>query len=113
MDSAGCLAQANVGMPAALGRRIAVIGGGSAALDGARSARRAGHEVTIIALEAAARMPAQHEELVEAREEGITHVIFGQSARTRWDIFWHGSVINRFLAEVKDAAVHVIPVEKE
>ncbi|CAN5565490.1 KdpD-like non-kinase potassium sensor [soil metagenome] len=48
-----------------------------------------------------------------AREEGITHVIFGQSARTRWDIFWRGSVINRFLAEVKDAAVHVIPVEKD
>lgn len=48
-----------------------------------------------------------------ARGEGITHVIFGQSARTRWDIFWRGSVINRFLAEVKDAAVHVIPVEKE
>ena len=48
-----------------------------------------------------------------AREEGITHVIFGQSARTRWDIFWRGSVINRFLAEVKDAAVHVIPIEKD
>lgn len=48
-----------------------------------------------------------------AREHGITHVIFGQSARTRWDIFWRGSVINRFLAEVKDAAVHVIPLEKE
>lgn len=48
-----------------------------------------------------------------ARENGITHVIFGQSARTRWDIFWRGSVINRFLSEVKDAAVHVIPLEKE
>jgi two-component system sensor histidine kinase KdpD len=48
-----------------------------------------------------------------ARDNGITHVIFGQSARTRWDIFWRGSVINRFLAEVKDAAVHVIPLEKE
>ncbi len=48
-----------------------------------------------------------------AREHSITHVIFGQSARTRWDIFWRGSVINRFLAEVKDAAVHVIPIEKE
>ena len=47
-----------------------------------------------------------------ARENGITHVIFGQSARTRWDIFWRGSVINRFLREVKDAAVHVIPLEK-
>ncbi len=48
-----------------------------------------------------------------ARDNGITHVIFGQSARTRWDIFWRGSVINRFLAEVKDASVHVIPLEKE
>ena len=48
-----------------------------------------------------------------ARENEITHVIFGQSARSRWEIFWKGSIINRFLREVKDAAVHVIPVEKE
>ena len=48
-----------------------------------------------------------------ARENEVTHVIFGQSARTRWQIFWKGSIINRFLAEVNDAAVHVIPIEKE
>jgi two-component system sensor histidine kinase KdpD len=48
-----------------------------------------------------------------ARENDITHVIFGQSARSRWDIFWRGSVINRFLREVKDVAVHVIPIKKE
>jgi two-component system, OmpR family, sensor histidine kinase KdpD len=48
-----------------------------------------------------------------ARENEITHVIFGQSARSRWEIFWKGSIINRFLREVDDAAVHVIPVEKE
>jgi two-component system sensor histidine kinase KdpD len=48
-----------------------------------------------------------------AREHGITHVIFGQSARSRWQIIWKGSVINRFLREVKDAAVHVIPLEKD
>lgn len=48
-----------------------------------------------------------------ARENEVTHVIFGQSARTRWQIFWKGSIINRFLGEVKDAAVHVIPLEKE
>jgi two-component system sensor histidine kinase KdpD len=47
-----------------------------------------------------------------ARENEITHVIFGQSARSRWQIIWRGSVINRFLSEVKDAAVHVIPLEK-
>ena len=48
-----------------------------------------------------------------ARENEITHVIFGQSARSRWEIFWKGSIINRFLREVKEAAVHVIPIEKE
>jgi len=44
-----------------------------------------------------------------ARREGITHVIFGQSARSRWDILLRGSVINRFLSEVRDATVHVVP----
>src|SRR5215210_516722 len=46
-----------------------------------------------------------------ARREGVTHVVFGQSARTRWDILLHGSVINRFLDEVRDATVHVVPME--
>jgi len=44
-----------------------------------------------------------------ARKEGITHVIFGQSGRSRWDIFWRGSIINRFLHEVRNATVHVVP----
>ena len=47
-----------------------------------------------------------------ARENSITHVIFGQSARSRWQILLRGSVINRFLSEVRDAAVHVIPLEQ-
>jgi len=46
-----------------------------------------------------------------ARREGITHVVFGQSARSRWDILLHGSVINRFLHEVRDATVQVVPLE--
>lgn len=44
-----------------------------------------------------------------ARREGITHVVFGQSARSRWDILLRGSVINRFLSEVRDATVQVVP----
>lgn len=48
-----------------------------------------------------------------ARDNEITHVIFGQSARSRWRIMLKGSVINRFLREVKDAAVHVIPIEHQ
>ena len=46
-----------------------------------------------------------------ARREGCTHVVFGQSARSRWDVLWHGSVINRFLSEVRDATVQVVPIE--
>jgi NADPH-dependent glutamate synthase beta subunit-like oxidoreductase/Pyruvate/2-oxoacid:ferredoxin oxidoreductase delta subunit len=72
VDGADYLARASRGAPPTLGARVVVIGGGSAALDVARSARRAGHEVTILALEAEAEMPAQREEVIEAREEGIT-----------------------------------------
>ncbi len=71
MDGAEYLARSNCGRKPALGRRVVVIGGGSAALDAARSARRAGHEVTILALETRAQMPAQREEVIEALEEGI------------------------------------------
>jgi two-component system, OmpR family, sensor histidine kinase KdpD len=45
-----------------------------------------------------------------AQREGITHVIFGQSARSRWELLRHGSTIDRFLSEVRDAAVQVVPL---
>jgi two-component system, OmpR family, sensor histidine kinase KdpD len=45
-----------------------------------------------------------------AKREGITHVIFGQTARSRWEILLHGSTLNRFLIEVSDAAVQVVPM---
>jgi two-component system sensor histidine kinase KdpD len=47
-----------------------------------------------------------------ARREGITHVVFGQTSRSRWDILLHGSVINRFLDEVRDATVQVVPLDR-
>ncbi len=71
-DGAVFLAAANAGQPVSLGQRLLVIGGGSAALDAARSARRLGHAVTLLALEQRAQMPAQAEEVLEALEEGIT-----------------------------------------
>jgi NADPH-dependent glutamate synthase beta subunit-like oxidoreductase/NAD-dependent dihydropyrimidine dehydrogenase PreA subunit len=71
MEGAAYLAAANDGAPPALGRRVVVIGGGSAAMDVARSARRAGHEVSVLALEPEAQMPAQREEVVAAKAEGV------------------------------------------
>jgi NADPH-dependent glutamate synthase beta subunit-like oxidoreductase len=71
MDGATYLAACSAGTPPALGRSVVVIGGGSAAMDAARSARRQGHAVTVLALESRAQMPAQREEVDEAIEEGI------------------------------------------
>jgi two-component system sensor histidine kinase KdpD len=47
-----------------------------------------------------------------AQQENISHVIFGQSARSRWDILFRGSVLNRFLSEVRDVSVQVVPMQK-
>jgi two-component system, OmpR family, sensor histidine kinase KdpD len=47
-----------------------------------------------------------------AQRESISHVVFGQSARSRFDILLRGSVINRFLAEIRDATVQVVPIGK-
>jgi two-component system sensor histidine kinase KdpD len=47
-----------------------------------------------------------------AQQESISHVVFGQSVRSRWDIFLHGSVLNRFLSEVRDVTVQVVPMHK-
>ena len=47
-----------------------------------------------------------------AQQESISHVVFGQSVRSRFDILLHGSVINRFLAEIRDATVQVVPIGK-
>lgn len=45
-----------------------------------------------------------------AKREGITHVVFGQSARSRWEIVMKGSTLNRFLEEVSGAVVQVVPL---
>ncbi len=74
MDGAEFLRQTNAGETPPLGRHVVVIGGGSAAMDVARSARRLGHDVTILALEAEETLPAQRDEVIEAREEGISLV---------------------------------------
>ena len=45
-----------------------------------------------------------------AQREGVTHVIFGQSARGRMELLWRGSTLDRFLGAVPDAAVQVVPL---
>jgi two-component system sensor histidine kinase KdpD len=47
-----------------------------------------------------------------AQREGVTHVIFGQTARSRWETLWRGSTLDRFLGSVPDAAVQVVPLDE-
>jgi putative selenate reductase len=61
----------NHGESTGIGRRVAVIGGGNTALDCARAARRAGAEVTVYYRRSEAEMPAIHDEVTEACEEGV------------------------------------------
>ena len=66
------LCNAGMGNQPAVGKRVAVIGGGSVALDSAQTANRMGAEkVYIFSLEGEGEMPALPEEIVQAREEGI------------------------------------------
>jgi two-component system sensor histidine kinase KdpD len=52
--------------------------------------------------------------LVEfAKREGVTHVIFGQSARSRWDLLMHGSIVDRFLRDVRNATVQIVPMGED
>jgi two-component system sensor histidine kinase KdpD len=47
-----------------------------------------------------------------AKQETVSHVIFGQPVRSRLDILLRGSVLNRFLSEIRDVTVQVVPMHK-
>ncbi|MDD3832029.1 MAG: NADPH-dependent glutamate synthase [Clostridia bacterium] len=57
--------------PLFIGKKVVVIGGGNVAMDGARVARRLGAEVHIVYRRAFEQLPARHEEVIHAQEEGI------------------------------------------
>ena len=66
------LAEVNLGGRTAVGRRVAVVGGGNSAIDAARVAVRLGaKEVTIVYRRGEEEMPAQKEEIEAARAEGV------------------------------------------
>ena len=65
------LKRAGLGERLDLGKRVIVIGGGNVAMDAARTARRLGADVTIVYRRTRNEMPAIHEEIVAAEEEGV------------------------------------------
>ncbi len=64
-----------------LGRKVAVIGGGNAAIDSARTALRKGADVTVFYRREKKDMPAIEEETNAAREEGVRFVFLASPHR--------------------------------
>jgi NADH-quinone oxidoreductase subunit F len=80
-----------------VGSRVVVIGGGNAAIDSARGARRAGAEVTVIYRRERKDMPAIPEETEAAEQEGVQFLFLATPHRIVGD---------------KDGAVRAIEVVK-
>ena len=57
--------------PIAIGKKVAVVGGGNVAMDAARTALRLGAEVHIVYRRSEEELPARVEEVHHAKEEGI------------------------------------------
>lgn len=72
IDGLQFLARVNLGDIPELGEHVTVIGGGSVAMDVARTARRMGSQVRVLALESRESLPAQADEVKEALEEGVS-----------------------------------------
>lgn len=67
------LSEATKGRRAVTGERLIIVGGGNVAMDCARSARRLGFkDVQVLYRRTEAEMPADKDEIKEAREEGVT-----------------------------------------
>ncbi len=71
-DCVTFLRDISLGKRQKIGRRVAVCGGGNAAIDSARSALRLGaEEVTILYRRTAEEMPASFEEVIQTIDEGV------------------------------------------
>ncbi len=71
IDAVDFLRSINLGREVEIGQKVAVIGGGDAAIDAARVAKRLGKDVKILYRRTRREMPAAKEEIEGAIEEGI------------------------------------------
>ncbi|MHC4751253.1 MAG: FAD-dependent oxidoreductase [Planctomycetota bacterium] len=72
IDAVDFLRKVSLGQKPKIGQKVAVIGGGNAAIDAARTAHRLGKDVKIYYRRTRKEMPAMHEEIEEAISEGIS-----------------------------------------
>jgi formate dehydrogenase beta subunit len=73
VDCLSLLKDVNMGQKASLGEKVAVVGGGNAAIDAARTALRLGvRDVTVFYRRSWDEMPANMDEVAEAMAEGVS-----------------------------------------
>jgi glutamate synthase (NADPH/NADH) small chain len=98
--------------PIALGKNVAVIGGGNVAVDCARVALRLGKTVTLVYRRTESQMPARAEEVQNALEEGINFKLLTQPIKILGDEkgFVNGLECIRMELGVPDASGRKSPV---
>ncbi len=82
IDGATFLREVNLGLNPSPGERVAVVGGGNVAIDAARTALRVGtKEVTVIYRRSGEEMPAEHDQVEQALEEGVQFIFLTAPVR--------------------------------
>lgn len=70
--------------PIRIGKHVVVIGGGNVAMDCARSSMRLGADVCLLYRRSRNELPARHEEIENAEEEGLVCKFLGIAYRILW-----------------------------
>jgi NADPH-dependent glutamate synthase beta subunit-like oxidoreductase len=111
IDGISFLKAVNEGPPPEVGSRVAVVGGGNAAVDAARSAWRCGaQEVHVLYRRTPDLMPALASEVEEARREGVQFHCLTQPVRLRGDSRVQELVAQRMKLGEPDADGRACPI---
>ena len=96
------------------GKKVAVVGGGNVAMDAARCSKRLGAEVWVVYRRGMEELPARHEEVEHAIEEGIIFKTLNNPIRINGDE--NGAVASMTCIEMElgepDASGRRRPIEK-
>ena len=92
------LREVNLGKKPKIGKKCAVIGGGNVAMDVCRTAVRLGAETYVIYRRSEDEMPADKEEVAEAREEGVKFCFLNAPA----EILGEGSKVKALKVELME-----------
>ena len=96
------------------GKNVVVVGGGNVAMDAARCAKRLGAEVTIVYRRTESELPARHEEVEHAKEEGIIFKLLTNPVEIKGADGWvSGIVCQRMELSEPDESGRARPVAVE